>query len=116
MAMIGLVAVASLGEFASELRAGSRAVEARVLQALTEDRQSALSLVPAEVLARLPDSLSAGVFPAPFSDYRWSADARSHREIQGLFDINIVISSKKGELALATRIFRPAPHRGRSQR
>src|SRR5688572_2545315 len=93
MAIVGLIAVATLGEFATEVRVGSKAVDARVLQALARDRLSALLLAPTDLLSRLPDSLAKGAFPVPFADHRWSAEVRRDRRIDGLFDLRVVVQS-----------------------
>ena len=106
MAIVGLVAVATLSEFAAEVRVGSKSVDVRVLQVLAQDRLSALLLAPTDLLIRLPDSLAAGAFPPPFGDYRWSADVRPDRDIEGLLEAHVVVRSPRGEVALATRIFR----------
>jgi hypothetical protein len=114
MAIVGLVAVATLSEFATEVRAGSRAAEARVLLALAQDRLSALLIAPTDLLRRLPDSLAAGAFPRPFGGHRWEASVRLDRDVEGLFEARVVVRSVRGEFAHATRIFRPSTRVDRS--
>jgi len=106
MAIVGLVAVTVLSEFATEVRVGGKSAEARVLQALAQDRLSALLIAPTDFLIRLPDSLAAGAFPSPFGDHRWSAIVKPDRNIEGLLEARVVVRSSRGEVSLATRIFR----------
>lgn len=109
MTIVGLVAVAALGEFASEIRAAGRAAGARVLQALVRDRLASLKIAPDDALTHLPDSLAQGVFPPPFSDYRWTAALTPDRGFAGLYHAEIVVRSPQGELALAARIYKTPP-------
>lgn len=114
MAIVGLIAVATLGEFATEVRVGGKAVDARVLQALARDRLSALLIAPTDLLVRLPDSLATGVFPPPFADHRWRAEVRPDRRVDGLFNLRVLVNSTRGEVALETRTFRAPARTGRA--
>jgi type II secretory pathway pseudopilin PulG len=109
MVVIGLMAVAALGEFAAELRTGARSGDARVLHALAEDRLSALRVAPAEVLTHLPDSLSQGWFPPPFAEHRWIATVKPDRTLEGLYEVTVVIRAPSAQFAVSTRSFRVPP-------
>jgi type II secretory pathway pseudopilin PulG len=109
MVVIGLMAVAALGEFAAELRTGTRSVDARVLHALAEDRLSALRVAPAVVLTRLPDSLSQGWFPPPFGEHRWTATVKPDRILEGLYEVTVAIRAPNAQFAVSTRLFRVPP-------
>ena len=109
MSIVGLVAVVALGEFSTELRVGVKAAEARLLQALAQDRVSALQVAPPEILYRVPDSLKTGAFPAPFDEYSWNVSIQPVRAVEGLAEARITVASKSSELTLTTRLFRPMP-------
>jgi hypothetical protein len=115
MTIVGLIAVATLGEFATELRVGGRAVDARVLDALARDRLSRLLVTPGATLTRLPDSLSKGTFAAPFSDHHWVATVKADRSIEGLLELQVLVRSPDAEFAVTTKLFRPPPRVERTQ-
>ena len=115
MAIVGLIAVATLSEFSTELRVGAKSTDARVMEALARDRLSALRVTPTELLERLPDSLSQGTFAAPFSDHDWSVDLTPDRNVAGLLDVQIQVRSPRGQFTVATRLFRPRPRLDRSR-
>lgn len=109
MAIVGLVAVVALSEFSTEVRVSAKASESRVLQALAQDRLTALQLAPPEVLHRLPDSLKTGKYAPPFQAYSWQATVRPVRSVESLLDASITVVSKTGQLTVATRFHRPLP-------
>jgi prepilin-type N-terminal cleavage/methylation domain-containing protein len=115
MAIVGLVAVATLSEFAAELRVSGTSVEVRVRQALVRDRISMMTLVNSDELRRVPDSLATGKFPRPFHDYQWSTRVEPNRHVDGLFEVTVTVRSSNGETSLTTRLFRPLPSVRRSR-
>jgi hypothetical protein len=115
MTIVGLIAVATLGEFATELRVGAKAAGALGLEALARDRVAALQITPTEMLAHLPDSLSKGTFPSPFSDHDWTVDLKTDRNTVGLIDVQVHVRSPRGQFRVATRFFRPPSQVDRSR-
>ena len=65
--------VALLAATGAQLGAASKAKVQLVARALAEDRLNAIRLLDYDDLESLPDSLAAGVFPAPFEDFAWTA-------------------------------------------
>ena len=116
MAIVGLVAVATLEGFSTEIRTGSKATEARVLEALARDRLASLQIAPLELLVRLPDSLARGAFPEPFRSHTWTASVRADRNLPSLLEASVLVRSRTGEIWLTTRLFRPAAQVARVRR
>jgi prepilin-type N-terminal cleavage/methylation domain-containing protein len=107
LSIVGLAGVAALEAFGTELRTGDRARSALVRQALVEQKMAAISLTPASELNRLPDSLAAGRFDAPFEEARWTATVRRDRDLPNLFDVSVSVADASGELTVETQLYRP---------
>ena len=99
--VIGLTSAAALELFGAHLRAARRASMLVTAVALAQDRLTAIRLIDAERLTRLPDSLARGQYAPPFDAYRWGAAVQRARD-EALVQIAVTVTWDGGSYALAT--------------
>jgi type II secretory pathway pseudopilin PulG len=85
LAIVGTFAIAVIATVGSQVRAADRGSSLLIAQTLAEDVQVAIELLDRDDLASLPDSVAAGVFPAPFEQYRWTAQVEAIDKEADLF-------------------------------
>ncbi len=105
--IVGVTAVASLGAFGSQLRAGARAQVALEAEALAEEQLARLRLLPVGSLEVLPDSLRSGTFPRPFERYQSTSTVQSVAHEADIHEARVMIRWPEGEYVLSTRLYRP---------
>lgn len=109
LAIVGVVCVGVLGAYAAATRADILAAERLPLAALAEERLAAVDL-DAGSLQRLPDSLSRGVFPAPYATATWETETRRVDQADGLYDVVVRVRDGSDVFTLQTRRYRtPVP-------
>jgi type II secretory pathway pseudopilin PulG len=109
LAIIALVAISLLAATGAQLGAASKAKVQLVARALAEDRLNAIRLLDYDDLESLPDSLSAGVFPAPFEDFAWTATIEAMADEYDLFGAEVVVAGRGESFPLRTLIHEPRP-------
>lgn len=105
--VIGLVAGAALQLYGAQMRVTGRTPALLVAAALAQDRLAAVQLLEPEQLRRVPDSLAAGRFAAPFAAYSWQTSVARTSEID-LYEARVAVRWVDGAFALATRIHAPS--------
>ena len=106
LAIVTLTGVAALATLGTELRTAERAHRTLEVAALARDVLSRVHLLDDEGLHRLPDSLVAGQFAAPFQAYRWHTTTQPVRDDPGLFDVSVSVSWQEGTQQISTRLYR----------
>jgi len=109
LAVISVVCVGILAAQGAALRAEASVNTRLPLAALAEERISAIDLYPG-ALESLPDSLTRGVFPAPFENVRWSIRTHAVIDAHNLWDVQVTASSATDSITLVTRRFRASEH------
>jgi len=104
--VVGVVAGAALELYAARLRVARRIPELLVAATLAQDRLARVQLLESGQLHRLPDSLAAGQFAAPFAGYRWQTTVVRTGETD-LYDARVAVRWTDGTFELATRIHAP---------
>ena len=112
--VIGVVAGAALELYGAQMRVARRTPALLVAAALAQDRLAAVQLLEPEQLRRLPESLAAGKFAAPFGAYRWQTSVTRTSELD-LFEARVAVLWTDGDFELVTRIHAPSAGAGRSQ-
>ncbi|MEX0892847.1 MAG: type II secretion system protein [Gemmatimonadota bacterium] len=92
LAIVSLFAVALLATVGGQVRTSEQAGVLLVASALAEDRQMALELLDREAFLDLPDSLAAGVFAEPFTDFRWQATVAPVEDEYDLFAAEVTVA------------------------
>jgi type II secretion system protein I len=114
LAIVGSVAVASLGALDQHFRATRKGGEVTTAVVLATDRLDALRREAMRRSARLPDSLRKGRFARPLDAYAWEAELKPARDRRGLVDLSVTVSWEGGSYPLTSRIYvRPLPERAR---
>lgn len=106
MAIVGVTAIAALGAASAELRTATLARHSLEAEALAVYRLSSIDLLRAEELLRLPDSLAAGTFDAPFDRYKWKAETDEVLGEPGLSNLVVEVRWPSGSYTLRTRLYR----------
>jgi prepilin-type N-terminal cleavage/methylation domain-containing protein len=106
LAIVGVTAVAALASVGAELRAAGDARTTLEAEALAVHQLSAIEMLTAEQLQRIPDSLARGEFDPPFDRYRWTASSEAVLGEEGLTEVRIDILWETGSLPLRTLLFR----------
>lgn len=111
-AMVALMVIALVGGAALSVAAGGMRVSGRAghlleARSLAEDRLAALRLLAPPDIDRIPDSLAAGRFAAPFDAYEWVAFATPVRNEYRLFEIGVRVRWGDGSFDLQTLLYRP---------
>lgn len=109
LAILSIFGIAVLAALAGQLRTADRANHLLEARFLAEDRLTALRMLDYDRLARLPDSLGAGVFPPPFDGYAWTATSEPVPDEFDLFSVEVVVSGHGVSYPLRTFIYRRAP-------
>ncbi len=109
LAIIGIAGVAALEAFGAEVRAADKADQGLPAVALAQERLGRLALLATPELARVPDSLAGGTFPAPFDAYAWRATAGAVTGERDLYEVAVVVTWDRGAYELRTRWYRPMP-------
>ena len=107
LAIIGLVAIGLLAATASQVRTADKASVLLVAGALAQDRLVALQILDQEQLRAPPDSLLAGVFPAPFDEFTWEAEVVEAEEEYDLFAVRLQVHGRGEIYPLETLLHRP---------
>jgi prepilin-type N-terminal cleavage/methylation domain-containing protein len=109
LAIIGIFAVGLLAATGVQVRASSKAQVLLTARALAEDRLMSVRMLEYDDLGKLPDSLKAGTFADPFTDYSWMTTVSPVKDEYDLFDVQIVISAHGEDYPLRTLVHEPRP-------
>lgn len=109
LAIIGLVAIALLATTSLQVRTADKASVLLVASALAQDRMAAVHLLDYDGLKDPPDSLLAGVFPAPFEEYSWTAQVEPSEGEYDLFAIRVEVKGRGEVFPSETLLHRPQP-------
>ena len=107
LAIVGFAAVAALEAVGSELRGADRAALAYTAAALAQDRLAAAMVLGADEMNPPPDSVTRGVFPAPFEGFRWLTSVQPTFGERDMYDVTISITSDRSDYTIVTRLYRP---------
>lgn len=110
LAIISIVAVATLAEVGSQLRAIDHAKHTTEAAALAQDRLTAVQLLGVADLPSLPDSLASGRFAPPLDLYTWQVAVQQDPDIEGLNNVSVQINWPDGAYTLGTRIYHAPPN------
>jgi len=106
LAILSLFGIAVLATLASQLRTADQANRLLEARFLAEDRLTALRMLDHEGLVRLPDTLAAGEFPAPFDEFTWTASSSPVPDEFDLFSVDVVVSGNGVAYPLRTLLYR----------
>ena len=109
LAIISIVAVATLAEVGAQLRAMDHAQHTTEAAMLAQDRLVAVQLFGAMDLPSLPDSLTAGRFPPPLNLYTWQAMVEPISQVEGLNTVSVQINWPGGAYTLSSRLYHAPP-------
>jgi type II secretory pathway pseudopilin PulG len=109
LAIISLFAIGLLSMVGAQVRASDRANVLLIERALGEDRLMSARMLDNEDLNELPDSLAAGTFPEPFSDFSWAMSITPVEDEHDLFTVDVLISGRGYTLPLKTLAHEPSP-------
>lgn len=109
LAIIGLVAVALLATTATQVRTADKARLLLTARALADERLATVRGLAHADLVRLPDSIAAGAFPAPFEAYAWRVTAVPVEGEYDLFDTSVVVIVAGEAFTLRTLLHEPRP-------
>lgn len=110
--VVGLVAAAAVELLGADLRAARREPALLTASALAQDRMAGLLLLDDEALERLPDSLAAGRYPAPFTAYAWRSTVQRASD-EKLYDVHVQVYWSGGSVVLDSRASGSRPERSR---
>lgn len=106
LAIIGIVAIALLAATSSQVRASGKANVLLVASALAQDRLAAIQMLDGDQLRDPPDSLSTGIFPAPFDEFRWAATIEPADNEYDLFAVRIEVDGRGEAFQMETLVHR----------
>ena len=109
LAIVGVTSVAALAAAGAELRATELARFAVEAEALATDRLAAVTILTAEELRQMPDSIASGRFDPPFDTYKWRVDSEQTLGEEGLTDVTVTIEWPSGTYAMRTKLYRRPP-------
>jgi type II secretion system protein I len=109
LAIISLVAVASLASVGTQLRATDHARHTTEAIALAQERLTAVQLLSFNDLQSLPDSIASGRFTAPLDMYRWRVNAQPVSDAEGLNTVTVQVEWPDGAYTLASRVYHSPP-------
>jgi hypothetical protein len=109
LAILSLFSVALIAAVGAQVRTADKAGVLLTARPLAEDRITAIRLLDYPQLLRLPDSLRAGTFPAPFEDFSWTASVEPVEGEFDLFAIEVVVEGFGEAFPLATMVHRRQP-------
>lgn len=112
VAIVGMVAAAALAALGAGLRAVAGVRASTEAGLLARERLATLQLHPYGELARLPDSLSHGRFPAPFQHYGWRVRSTQlpvkPRAVARALELDVEVQWSRGAYRLSARRY-PTP-------
>lgn len=106
LAIIGIVAIALLAATSSQVQASGKANALLVASALAQDRLAAIQMLDGDELRDPPDSLSTGVFPAPFDEFQWVATIEPADNEYDLFAVMIEVDGRGEAFRMETLVHR----------
>jgi type II secretory pathway pseudopilin PulG len=106
IAIVGMTAVSALEAVGAGMRSAEKARRATEAEALATSRMDLLDLLTDRELQALPDSVKAGEFPGPLSEYSWETTSQALIDPPGIYDIHITISWKTGSYLIRTYQYR----------
>jgi prepilin-type N-terminal cleavage/methylation domain-containing protein len=110
LAIVGLSGVAALEAVGGETRSIERAREAYTLSALAQQRLAVVTILAADDLNPIPDSLARGTFPEPFKDYRWTTKLEPILGQRDLYDAVVLVTGARSDYSVTARLYRPKPN------
>jgi hypothetical protein len=109
LAIISLFAIGLLSMVGAQVRATDRGNVLLIERALAEDRLMAARLLDNEDLTEIPDSLTAGTFAEPFTDFSWTLKIEPVEDEYDLFVANVEITGRGYTFPLSTLVHEPKP-------
>lgn len=109
LAIVGVMAVALLGATSTQLRTAGKAATLLTARSLAEERMAVLRSLEYDGLSAPPDSILAGTFGDPFTDYSWRAEITPVEDEYDLFTAAVVVSAHDDEFTLRTLLHEPQP-------
>jgi type II secretion system protein I len=109
LAIISMVAVASLASVGTQLRGTDHARRTTEAIALAQERMTAVQLLAYNDLQSLPDSIASGRFAPPLDMYSWRMNSQPVSDADGLYTVAVQIEWSGGAYTLATRMYKPPP-------
>lgn len=113
LALVGIVAIGALETVAAESRTAAAAKRAAPAEALAAERMARLKVADADLLRRLPDSLSHGDALLGTSAYSWTAHVEPVPQEAGLITLLVEVRWDGGHTSLAERVYRPSTESAR---
>ena len=109
LAIVGVMAVALLGATSMQLRTAGKAATLLTARSLAEERMAVLRSLEYEGLSDPPDSILAGTFGEPFTDYSWRAEITPVEDEYDLFTVAVLVTAHDDEFTLRTLLHEPQP-------
>ncbi|HUG26107.1 hypothetical protein [Piscinibacter sp.] len=109
LAIISLISIALLATTASQVRTADKAALLLTARALADDRMATLRMMSYDELVDVPDSLLAGTFPAPFTDYSWRMEVAPVDDEYELFSVAVAVDVFDESFVLRTLLHEPQP-------
>ena len=106
MAIVGIVSIAALEAVGSQMRTAEHARRAVEASALAQQRLDWLDFMNEGNLRSLPDSVRAGKFDAPLSEYSWTTTANPVATQAGVFDVAVKVSWPENSFELRSYVYR----------
>ncbi|HUE95603.1 MAG TPA: hypothetical protein VMN39_03040 [Longimicrobiaceae bacterium] len=106
LAIIGIVAIALLAATSSQVQASGKANALLVASALAQDRFATIQMLDGDQLRDPPDSLTTGIFPAPFDEFRWTAAVDPADNEYDLFAVRIEVDGRGESFRMETLVHR----------
>ena len=92
LTIIAMVAIGLLGALTAQIRTADKSVLLLTARSLAEDRMTMLRTLDFFALSDVPDSLTAGTFPAPLQAYSWTARVEPVKDEYDLFTAEVTVS------------------------
>lgn len=109
LAIVGVMAVALLAATSMQLRTAGKAATLLTARSLAEERMAVLRSLEHDGLSDPPDSIMAGTFGEPFTDYSWRAEIAPVEDEYDLFTAAVLVTAHDDEFTLRTLLHEPQP-------
>lgn len=106
IAIVGMTAVAALESVGAGMRAAEKSRRAMEAEALASSRLELLDLLTDRELQALPDSVAAGTFPEPLTEYAWKTTSEAIADPPGIYDVRIDVNWTGGSYTIRTYQYR----------
>ena len=106
MAIVGIVSIAALEAAGSQMKTAEKARRAIEASALAQQRLDWLDFLNEQNLRSLPDTVRAGKFESPLTEYAWTTTSAPVATQAGVFDVTVKVTWPENAFELHSLVYR----------